>query len=155
MCVLYSSIIDTSEEGLVASPHPSPVSSTLPPPRSAQPALLYSHTYSIFHVLFYRPSPIPSHPIPSSLILSYHIPSHLILFSSPSHPILSSISYPIPPSFSSRIPSSFSSSIPSHPIFAITGSSVFYRPKDKAVHADNAKLNFARGGGGDHLALLR
>lgn len=28
------------------------------------------------------------------------------------------------------------------------GSSVFYRPKDKAVHADNAKINFARGGGG-------
>jgi len=23
------------------------------------------------------------------------------------------------------------------------------------VHADNAKMNFARGGGGDHLALLR
>eukprot|EP00597_Dinobryon_sp_UTEXLB2267_P004841 CAMPEP_0170077306 /NCGR_PEP_ID=MMETSP0019_2-20121128/14147_1 /TAXON_ID=98059 /ORGANISM="Dinobryon sp., Strain UTEXLB2267" /LENGTH=283 /DNA_ID=CAMNT_0010289551 /DNA_START=41 /DNA_END=892 /DNA_ORIENTATION=- len=35
------------------------------------------------------------------------------------------------------------------------GSSVFYRPKDKAVHADNAKMNFARGGGGDHLALMR
>lgn len=35
------------------------------------------------------------------------------------------------------------------------GSSVFYRPKDKAIHADNAKLNFARGGGGDHLALMR
>jgi pre-mRNA-splicing factor ATP-dependent RNA helicase DHX16 len=35
------------------------------------------------------------------------------------------------------------------------GSSVFYRPKEKAVHADNAKLNFARGGGGDHGALLR
>ena len=35
------------------------------------------------------------------------------------------------------------------------GSSVFYRPKDKAVHADNAKQNFARGGGGDHLALMR
>lgn len=33
--------------------------------------------------------------------------------------------------------------------------SVFYRPKDKAVHADNARLNFARGGGGDHLALMR
>ena len=32
---------------------------------------------------------------------------------------------------------------------------MFYRPKDKAVHADNAKMNFARGGGGDHLALLR
>ena len=35
------------------------------------------------------------------------------------------------------------------------GGSVFYRPKDKAVHADTAKLNFARGGGGDHLSLLR
>ena len=35
------------------------------------------------------------------------------------------------------------------------GSSVFYRPKDKAVHADNAKMNFARGGGGDHFSLLR
>lgn len=35
------------------------------------------------------------------------------------------------------------------------GSAVFYRPKDRAVHADNAKLNFARGGGGDHLTLMR
>jgi pre-mRNA-splicing factor ATP-dependent RNA helicase DHX16 len=35
------------------------------------------------------------------------------------------------------------------------GSSVFYRPKDRAVHADNAKQNFARGGGGDHLTLMR
>lgn len=35
------------------------------------------------------------------------------------------------------------------------GGSVFYRPKDRAVHADNAKLNFARGGGGDHLTLMR
>ena len=35
------------------------------------------------------------------------------------------------------------------------GSSVFYRPKDKILHADNAKMNFARGGGGDHMALLR
>jgi len=35
------------------------------------------------------------------------------------------------------------------------GSSVFYRPKDKALHADNARHNFARGGGGDHLTLLR
>jgi pre-mRNA-splicing factor ATP-dependent RNA helicase DHX16 len=32
---------------------------------------------------------------------------------------------------------------------------IFYRPKDKAVHADNAKMNFARGGGGDHLCLMR
>ena len=35
------------------------------------------------------------------------------------------------------------------------GSSVFYRPKEKAVHADNAKQNFARGGVGDHIALMR
>jgi len=35
------------------------------------------------------------------------------------------------------------------------GSSVFYRPKEKAVHADTAKMNFARGGGGDHISLLR
>ena len=35
------------------------------------------------------------------------------------------------------------------------GGSVFFRPKDRAVHADNAKLNFARGGGGDHGALMR
>jgi pre-mRNA-splicing factor ATP-dependent RNA helicase DHX16 len=35
------------------------------------------------------------------------------------------------------------------------GSSVFFRPKEKAVHADTARLNFARGGGGDHISLLR
>lgn len=35
------------------------------------------------------------------------------------------------------------------------GGTVFYRPKDKAVHADNARLNFARGGGGDHCTLMR
>jgi pre-mRNA-splicing factor ATP-dependent RNA helicase DHX16 len=35
------------------------------------------------------------------------------------------------------------------------GASVFYRPKEKAVHADTARLNFARGGGGDFLALYR
>lgn len=34
------------------------------------------------------------------------------------------------------------------------GSSVFYRPKDKAVHADNAHKNFHRGGVGDHIALM-
>jgi len=33
------------------------------------------------------------------------------------------------------------------------GSAIFYRPKDRAVHADNARLNFNRPGG-DHLALL-
>lgn len=33
------------------------------------------------------------------------------------------------------------------------GNSIFYRPKEKSVHADNAKLNFHRPGG-DHLALL-
>ena len=35
------------------------------------------------------------------------------------------------------------------------GTSVFFRAKDRAVHADNAKMNFARGGGGDHLTLMR
>lgn len=35
------------------------------------------------------------------------------------------------------------------------GTSVFYRPKEKAVHADTARMNFARGGGGDHISLLR
>ena len=35
------------------------------------------------------------------------------------------------------------------------GTSVFYRPKEKKVHADTAHQNFARGGGGDHIALLR
>ncbi len=34
-----------------------------------------------------------------------------------------------------------------------TGGALFYRPKDKAVHADNARLNFHRPGG-DHLTLL-
>eukprot|EP00918_Siedleckia_nematoides_P047201 GHVU01103383.1.p1 GENE.GHVU01103383.1~~GHVU01103383.1.p1 ORF type:complete len:102 (+),score=5.74 GHVU01103383.1:218-523(+) len=32
-------------------------------------------------------------------------------------------------------------------------SAIFYRPKDKAVHADNARKNFAQPGG-DHVALL-
>lgn len=35
------------------------------------------------------------------------------------------------------------------------GSTIFYRPKDKEVHADTARMNFARGGGGDHMTLLR
>ncbi|PSC75579.1 pre-mRNA-splicing factor ATP-dependent RNA helicase DHX16 [Micractinium conductrix] len=34
------------------------------------------------------------------------------------------------------------------------GGSVFYRPKDKAVHADNAHKAFHRGNVGDHMALL-
>lgn len=33
--------------------------------------------------------------------------------------------------------------------------SIFYRPKDKAVHADNARMNFHQGNIGDHLALLK
>ena len=33
------------------------------------------------------------------------------------------------------------------------GNSVFYRPKDKIVHADQARKNFFRAGG-DHLSLL-
>ncbi len=35
------------------------------------------------------------------------------------------------------------------------GGSVFYRPKTQAIHADNVRKNFARGGGGDHFTLLR
>ncbi|VVA92575.1 unnamed protein product [Arabis nemorensis] len=35
------------------------------------------------------------------------------------------------------------------------GSSIFYRPKDKQVHADNARLNFHAGNVGDHIALLK
>ncbi len=34
------------------------------------------------------------------------------------------------------------------------GASVFYRPKDKAVHADNAHKAFHMGNVGDHIALL-
>lgn len=34
------------------------------------------------------------------------------------------------------------------------GSAVFYRPKDKAVHAEAAHKNFSRGNIGDHIALL-
>lgn len=33
------------------------------------------------------------------------------------------------------------------------GNAIFYRPKDKAIHADNAKLNFSKSKG-DHLGLL-
>ena len=33
--------------------------------------------------------------------------------------------------------------------------SVFYRPKDRKIHADTAKMRFARGGHGDHIALMR
>ncbi|KAL3819076.1 hypothetical protein ACJIZ3_004981 [Penstemon smallii] len=35
------------------------------------------------------------------------------------------------------------------------GNSIFYRPKDKQVHADNARSNFHMGNVGDHLALLK
>ncbi|XP_019153237.1 PREDICTED: pre-mRNA-splicing factor ATP-dependent RNA helicase DEAH1-like isoform X3 [Ipomoea nil] len=35
------------------------------------------------------------------------------------------------------------------------GNSIFYRPKDKQVHADNARLNFHMGNVGDHLALMK
>ncbi|KAK4486399.1 hypothetical protein RD792_009073 [Penstemon davidsonii] len=35
------------------------------------------------------------------------------------------------------------------------GNSIFYRPKDKQVHADNAHLNFHMGNVGDHMALLK
>jgi len=33
------------------------------------------------------------------------------------------------------------------------GNSIFYRPKDKAIYADNIRKNYFRPGG-DHLALL-
>ncbi|KAL0671865.1 hypothetical protein Bca4012_034569 [Brassica carinata] len=35
------------------------------------------------------------------------------------------------------------------------GGSVFYGPKDKQVHADNARMNFHSGNVGDHIALLK
>ncbi|KAH9793915.1 RNA helicase [Citrus sinensis] len=35
------------------------------------------------------------------------------------------------------------------------GNSIFYRPKDKQIHADNARMNFHLGDVGDHIALLR
>ncbi|KAL3688626.1 hypothetical protein R1sor_014935 [Riccia sorocarpa] len=35
------------------------------------------------------------------------------------------------------------------------GNAIFYRPKDKQVHADNARMNFHSGNVGDHLALLK
>ncbi|KAL6514487.1 Pre-mRNA-splicing factor ATP-dependent RNA helicase DEAH1 [Orobanche gracilis] len=34
------------------------------------------------------------------------------------------------------------------------GNSIFYRPKDKQVHADDARMNFHTGNVGDHIALL-
>ena len=33
------------------------------------------------------------------------------------------------------------------------GNSIFYRPREKAMHADNARKNFFRAGG-DHVSLL-
>ncbi|KAL7105566.1 hypothetical protein ACP275_07G052400 [Erythranthe tilingii] len=35
------------------------------------------------------------------------------------------------------------------------GNSIFYRPKDKQLHADNARMNFHTGNVGDHIALLK
>ncbi|KAF8365082.1 hypothetical protein HHK36_032913 [Tetracentron sinense] len=35
------------------------------------------------------------------------------------------------------------------------GNSIFYCPKDKQVHADNARMNFHFGNDGDHIALLK
>ncbi|XP_016651427.1 PREDICTED: pre-mRNA-splicing factor ATP-dependent RNA helicase DEAH1-like [Prunus mume] len=35
------------------------------------------------------------------------------------------------------------------------GNSIFYHPKDKQVHVDNARLNFHAGNVGDHIALLK
>ena len=34
------------------------------------------------------------------------------------------------------------------------GNSIFFRPKEKAMHADNARKNFFRPGG-DHITLLQ
>jgi pre-mRNA-splicing factor ATP-dependent RNA helicase DHX16 len=34
------------------------------------------------------------------------------------------------------------------------GNSIFYRPKDKRVHADNARMSFHTGNVGDHIAYL-
>jgi pre-mRNA-splicing factor ATP-dependent RNA helicase DHX16 len=33
------------------------------------------------------------------------------------------------------------------------GNAIFFRPKEKAMHADNARKNFFRPGG-DHITLL-
>eukprot|EP00897_Mesotaenium_endlicherianum_P007025 jgi/Mesen1/6350/ME000328S05636 len=35
------------------------------------------------------------------------------------------------------------------------GNAIFYRPKDKQVHADNARMNFHAGDVGDHIALMK
>ncbi|KAF3635846.1 hypothetical protein FXO38_24442 [Capsicum annuum] len=35
------------------------------------------------------------------------------------------------------------------------GNSIFYRPKDKQIHANNARMNFHTGNVGDHIALLK
>ncbi|EFJ34530.1 hypothetical protein SELMODRAFT_82212 [Selaginella moellendorffii] len=35
------------------------------------------------------------------------------------------------------------------------GNAIFYRPKDKQVHADTARMNFHSGNVGDHIALMR
>ncbi|KAA0039296.1 pre-mRNA-splicing factor ATP-dependent RNA helicase DEAH1 [Cucumis melo var. makuwa] len=35
------------------------------------------------------------------------------------------------------------------------GNSIFYRPKDKQVHVDNARMDFHTGNVGDHIALLK
>ncbi|KDO44066.1 hypothetical protein CISIN_1g035953mg [Citrus sinensis] len=35
------------------------------------------------------------------------------------------------------------------------GNSIFYRLKDKQIHADNARMNFHLGDVGDHITLLR
>jgi pre-mRNA-splicing factor ATP-dependent RNA helicase DHX16 len=34
-----------------------------------------------------------------------------------------------------------------------TGNAIFFRPKEKVMHADNARKNFFRPGG-DHITLL-
>lgn len=112
--------------------------------------LLLSH-----HILFY-PILFLVHPIVFYLMTRY---SPSLMLHLPTYPPSLILSHPLPSKTypRSQFPSSPPHLTPPRPTIShpMTGSSVFYRPKDKAVHADNAKLNFARGGGGDHLALLR
>ena len=86
---------------------------------------------------------------PTRSTLSYsaaHHSTHL-----PRHTLPDSVPPPAP-TYSAHPP-------PPHPPTQIAticamvsvGASILYRPKDKAVFADNAHKNFARGNVGDHL----
>ena len=68
--------------------------------------------------------------------------------------------FPVDPTLSKCIIASEKYECVSEVLSAVTmlsagSSTIFYRPKEKAIHADTARLNFARGGGGDPIALLR